>query len=246
MVFSFLAIGLVAQAQAPVESLTQPARSAAAQPAQPDPTIVLYNELQQLREEVLRLTGRVEELSYEVQRLQSAQANDYANLDARILDLSRRLESSPASAATTTPATQPGQATVTIGRQPQVDDEAAAELYAQSLDQLRAGERAAAIQGFEQLISRWPNDALVADSYYWIGQTRWVAAEYEGAREAFTGLVTGFPEHRKYAESLFRLGQVYLQLNDSANARKYLEMARDTGSAISSQAEQALAEIDSN
>lgn len=245
VVFSFLAAATWLPAQAPVDDLTRPAQRPAPQEAQPDPTMVLYNELQQLRTEVLRLTSQVEELSYEVQRLQSAQTNDYANLDARLLDLARRLQSGaavsgqPAGLSSAQQGSSPDASS-----QPQLQDEAAAELYTQALDQLRSGERVTAIEGFNRLISSWPDDPLVADSYYWIGQTHWVAAEYEQAREAFAGLVNSFPQHRKYSESLFRLGQVYLRLEDRQQARNYLQQAVDTGSSISMQAEQLLSELD--
>lgn len=249
VVFSFLALAGSALAQAPVDDLTRPAQRAnTADPAQPDPTMVLYNELQQLRAEVLRLTGQVEELGYEVQRLQAAQANDYANLDARMLDLSQRISAggsaAPASPGSTAPNSGAPTVVIGAGAQPQMDDEAAAQLYTGSLDKLRAGDRAAAIAGFSELISTWPNDPLVADSYYWIGQTHWVAAEYESAREAFASLVNSFPGHRKYSESLFRLGQVYMRLGDTAQARNYLQQAVQTGSAISMQAEQVLSQME--
>lgn len=246
VVFSFLVAASILSAQAPVDDLTRPAQRPAAAPAQPDPTLVLYNQLQQLRDEVLRLTSQVEELGYEVQRLQSAQASDYANLDARLVDMSRRLEATAGAA----PA-QPGSnqslsqgQSAPANQQPDLGNGAATELYTESLDLLRSGNRQGAIEGFNRLVGDWPNDPLVADSYYWIGQTHWVAAEYEQAREAFAALVNGFAQHRKYGESLFRLGQVYQRLGNNAQARTYLQQAVETGSAISMQAEQLLSELD--
>lgn len=247
VVFLFLSSASLVWAQAPVEDRSigpgSPAQVQAAQQAQEQEQsalVSLYLELQTLRNEVSILRGLIEESNYEIQRLQSRQATDYANLDARILGIA----SNPV--AVTNPTESPAAAVNTSPTDiapPQIDSETAADQYRTALDKMRAGDRDGALEGFKQLIGDYPTDPVVGDAYYWVGQTHWVADENEEAREAFTGLVNGFKNHRRYGEALNKLAEVYLKLDDQQQAENLLLEAQQLGGDVGARASELLEEL---
>jgi TolA-binding protein len=247
VVFLFLSFNPFSWAQAPVEELsvgrgspTQVQAQAEAQAAEQSATVALYLELQTLRTETSLLRGMVEELSYEIQRLQSRQATDYANLDSRILQLS---SSAPSTSDQTVIGDDATAASAGELAPPQIDSENAAEKYSAAIALLRNGDRAGALEGFNTLIDTYPGDPVVADAYYWVGETHWVAGENEEAREAYTGLVEGFQGHRKYGEALYKLARVYLNLNDTEQANALLLQAQQLGGVNGARASELLEEL---
>lgn len=249
VVFLFLLFSQFSLAQAPVEDRSLGARPAA-QAAAADPqsqeqsaTVALYLDIQTLRTEISALRGLVEELSYELQRMQSRQSTDYANLDSRILALTSNAVENPvpqATAAGDAPVANNSTANIPP---PQINNDVAAQHYTDALAKLRNGDRAGALEAFNTLIATYPEDPVAADAYYWVGETHWVAGENEPAREAYAGLVQNFPGHRKYGEALYKLARVYVNLEDVEQAIPLLTQAEDLGGDIGARAAELLEEI---
>lgn len=240
-------------AQAPVEdrSVSANPRSAAQSQsaAAESANTQLYLELQTLRQEVSQLRGLIEELNYQIDQLSSRQTNDYANLDRRILELSR-IGGTPApasasgSSASVSPNSQalgPSSSPVAAAN-PGNSGTQPADLYNQAFSSLRSGDREAALRQFESLVEQYPNDAVAGDALYWMGETQWVGAAYEEARQAFVALTDRFPEHRRYGDALYKLGLIYHQLGDNAAAQEYLLLAVDLGGDVGARAEEFLAQ----
>lgn len=245
VVFLFLSLINTAVAQAPVVDLSVPATQAQQladqeQEQEQSATIALYLDIQTLRIEISELRGLVEELTYEIQRLQSRQSTDYANLDSRILQLSSGTNGVPVAVDSGVEPEDDSSSTIVA---PQIDNESAADLYSEGLSKLRNGDRQGALASFDTLISTYPTDPVVADAYYWVGETHWVAGENEEAREAYTGLVNGFPNHRRYGDVLYKLARVYLNLEDRDQAIVLLQEAQQLGGDISASASELLEEI---
>jgi TolA-binding protein len=245
VVFLFLPFLTSAVAQAPVLDLSVPAtqaqqRADQEQEQERSATVALYLDIQTLRVEISELRGLVEELTYEIQRLQSRQSTDYANLDSRILQLSSGGISEPVAVDS---GVEPEDTSASIIVAPQIDNESAADLYSEGLSSLRNGDREGALASFGELISSYPTDPVVADAYYWVGETHWVAGENEEAREAYAGLVNGFPGHRKYGDAVYKLARVYLNLSDPDQAIVLLQEAQQLGGDISARASELLEEI---
>lgn len=195
----------------------------------------LYLELQKLRQEVSELRGMIESLENQVERLKSRQANDYANLDRRILEL-RKAGSSSANS-------QDGQAestpqTAGNTEPPESDSQDATAMYNQAFANLRSGERQAALEQFDELIATYPEDPAAGDALYWKGETYWVSGSYEDARTAFVGLVDRFPDHRRYGDALYKLGLVYHQLGETDQARERLQQASELGGDVAARAQE--------
>lgn len=243
VVFLLLSFTQQLLAQAPVEERSvgvgSPTQIEAQQEQQRSANVALYLELQTLRTEVSLLRGLIEESSYEIQRLQSRQATDYANLDSRILELNSSASPAPTPAA---PVNAPEQTSIEIAA-PQIDSDDAAEQYRAALDKMRAGDRDGALAGFDALIQAYPTDPVVGDAYYWVGQTHWVSGENEDAREAFTGLVDGFQDHRRHGEALIKLAEVYIKLGDTERASTRLQEAQQLGGDTGARASELLEDL---
>ncbi len=247
VVFLFLSLSQSLLAQAPVEERpvgTRPSPQAVAdqQTQEQSATVALYLDIQTLRSEISALRGLVEELSYELQRLQSRQSTDYANLDSRILRLTANPAENPQPQTAVVGDTSPATGVTNI-TPPQINNEGAAQHYSEALSKLRNGDRAGALEAFKTLIANYPEDPVAADAYYWVGETHWVAGENEDAREAYAGLVRDFPDHRKYGEALYKLARVYVNLNDLEQAKPLLIQAQGLGGDIGARATELLEEI---
>jgi TolA-binding protein len=235
-------------AQAPVENRSVPANSNRSGPQaqralSEDASVQLYLELQTLRQEVTALRGLIEELEHQIDQLSSRQTNDYVNLDRRILELSQVRDSgvstgnsNPNSAVETTSLSSAvTPATGNNGVQ-------ASELYNRAFASLRSGDREAALSQFGDLVEQYPNDAVAGDALYWMGETQWVGAAYEDARQAFVLLTERFPEHRRYGDELYKLGLIYHQLGDYTSAQQFLQNAIELGGDVGARAEEFLSQ----
>ncbi len=234
----FLSVSILAQA--PVESRNTPGRnsSQAQSGLTEDAAVQLFVELQNLRREVTELRGMLEESNYQLEQLRARQANDYANLDRRILELgqggSNQIETN-SPAGTQSAALNPGVSANNAQSRTDVS-----QMYNQAFGSLRNGDRAVAIEQFNLLVQQHPDHDMAGDALYWLGETHWVSAAYEDAREAFVMLTQRFPDNRRYGDALYRLGLIYHQLGQNDQARQYLNQARELGGDIGARAEEYL------
>ena len=66
---------------------------------------------------------------------------------------------------------------------------------------------ALAEDGMRAFIKKYPNDRLVADANYWLGETLFQRQRYRDAAESFLGVTTKYEKSAKAPDSLLRLGQ---------------------------------------
>lgn len=234
-------------AQAPVEDRSvsgNPRSTAQSQaPAAESANTQLYLELQTLRQEVSQLRGLIEEMSYQIDQLSSRQTNDYANLDRRILELGQAGVSATSSGnSNSTLGSEVGGSSPAPNPAPAASGAQPSELYNLAFASLRSGDREAALSQFGDLVEQYPNDAVAGDALYWMGETQWVGAAYEDARQAFVSLTERFPQHRRYGDALYKLGLIYHQLGDTPTAQQYLQQAVELGGDVGARAEEFLSQ----
>lgn len=184
-------------------------------------------QLQQLQQEVMTLRGMVESQQHTIARLEREQRERY-------LDLDRRL-----SRAGGGPALLPEEGDASA------DPMAGAELAdpdafgAADSDEQQAYQRAfrltrdrefdAAIQAFRDFLDDYPGGELEGNAWYWLGELYLAIDEpdLEGSREAFVQVKERWPDHNKVPDVLYKLGVVYHQLGETAQAREYLQNVRE-------------------
>ena len=159
-----------------------------------------------LQEEVRTLRGRIEELQNDNAVLKKQQRDLYADLDKRLSDTA----AAAAAASTAAPASPA----------PEADEMAQ---YNRALEQLRARNYAAAVDGFRALAASHPAGQMADNTQYWLGEAYYVTAEYDQAAAAFQRVLSGWPNSRKAPDAMLKLGYTQIEQNKLAAARATLQ-----------------------
>jgi len=73
-------------------------------------------------------------------------------------------------------------------------------------------------QAFRDFLRKYPNERLVPDAQYWLGETLFQRQRYRDAAESFLAVSTKFEKSGKAPDSLLRLGQSLAGLNQKEAA----------------------------
>jgi tol-pal system protein YbgF len=77
---------------------------------------------------------------------------------------------------------------------------------------------ALAEQSFRDFLKKYPNERLVPDAHYWLGESMFQRQRYRDAAESFLAVSTKFEKSGKAPDSLLRLGQSLAALNQKEAA----------------------------
>lgn len=164
--------------------------------------------IDQLRERISALVGRIEVLEYALGKLQKA-----------------------ASAPPSSPATQ-AEAPVTPAPEPpkKIDPlagiqrpEKKEDFYKLAHSLLENGQPTAARMLFEEFLQRWPKDQLAANSQYWIAESHYVEKDFRRAALAFQQVRTNFPKSDKAGDALVKMGFCFFSMQRYQEAIPFLE-----------------------
>ena len=186
----------------------------------------MFLQMQQLQQEVMRLNGRVEELSHEVNTLREQSLQRYMDLDKRMGS------GQPAAAAAAPPggAIQPGTtapppAPAPASATPGVAQPGEAEAYRASYALVQGRQFDQAITSFKQFLQRYPDGEYAANAHYWLGELYLVLdpPDLESARQSFALLLSQYPDNSKAPDALYKLGKVQFLKGNREKAREYLD-----------------------
>lgn len=181
----------------------------------------LFNQVQQLQQEVMRLNGIVEQQTYELRQLKEQSLERYLDIDRRLASgaaplgaNARRADAAPAAArrSAAAAAEQPGEA----------------EAYRAAYALVRGQEFAAAVPAFTRFLQNFPDGRYAPNAYYWLGELYLVLepADPEAARQSFMLLLGQYPSHAKIPDALYKLGRVHYIKGSPERAREFLERVR--------------------
>jgi tol-pal system protein YbgF len=74
-----------------------------------------------------------------------------------------------------------------------------------------------------QFLQTYPNDALAPDAHYYLADILVQENRLDEAIRAFLRVPELFPTAQKVPEAFYRVGILYLELNQREDARAYLE-----------------------
>lgn len=183
----------------------------------------LFYMLQQLQGDLRRLQGEVEEQRHLVERLEQQGRDRYIDLDQRILKLTAaQQQAQVAASAAPVPAT-PETASVQTKdyRQPSAEESKA---YNSIVDLIRNQKKYdQAITQIYEFLDTYPEGDLTVNAYYWLGEVYLVKPQLEQAKQAFSIVATRFADHRKAADSTYKLGVTLDRLGEKEEAGRRMQ-----------------------
>ena len=190
-------------------------------------------QLQQLQEEVRRLTGLVEEQASEIQRLKEQGLERYIDLDRRMAELAVSAGSvvSPGVAGEEAGGglTFGGSASRPADNRAGVDSPAAEPgeeaAYQAAYSHVKTRNFPEAVEGFQKFLERFPLGAYAPNAHYWLGELYLVLdpPDPELARQSFKLLLDQYPENPKVPDALYKLGKVHFLKGNRERSRSYLD-----------------------
>jgi tol-pal system protein YbgF len=202
-------------------------------PAQPDPTVVKLNDVDErlgrvehvnqgllqlsqrldaIEAQMRQLRGELEEVQNSNDMLRKQQRDLYADLDRRLVAAQSGAKGG-ASAATDSGG---GPAAGADGG----GDQAA---YTRAFDALKSTDYAGAITRFRDLLRNYPQSQLAGNAQYWLGEAYYVTHDYDNAAASFRAVGEQYPQSPKVPDAMLKLGLTQIDQKKPADARATLK-----------------------
>lgn len=160
----------------------------------------MARQIEALEQELRKLRGELESLQHELDTVRRQQKDQYLDLDARL----RAAETAVATAQTAGPAGSP-----------EAQYQAAFEL-------LKAGRYDEAATALSEFVAKHREHELASNALYWLGEAHYVRRDFAAALAAFEGVLKDYPEARKKADALLKVGYCQYELKRYGPARTAL------------------------
>ncbi|MGV8917942.1 MAG: tol-pal system protein YbgF [Pseudomonas sp.] len=194
----------------------------------------LFQQLQQMQDDIARLRGQVEVQQNDIDRMKQESLERYKDLDSRIsagagagaggapaaaaTDNSPATGSNNAGGAPVAPATQAPAASAEPG------DPAKEKLYYDAaFDLIKAKDFDRASQAFTAFLRKYPNSQYAGNAQYWLGEVNLAKGDLQGAGQAFAKVSQLYPKHAKVPDSLYKLADVERRLGHTDKVKGILQ-----------------------
>ncbi|HEX4548575.1 tol-pal system protein YbgF [Pseudomonas sp.] len=192
---------------------------------------MLFNQLQQMQDQISRQQGVIEELQNQVARMKQESLERYQDLD-------RRIGSGAAPAATPENSSAGGDASAAAGAaagagataaqapaaSSEPGDPAKEKLYYDAaFDLIKAKDFDKASQAFSAFLRKYPNSQYAGNAQYWLGEVNLAKGDLQGAGQAFAKVSQLYPKHNKVPDSLYKLADVERRLGHTDKVKGILQ-----------------------
>jgi tol-pal system protein YbgF len=192
---------------------------------------MLFNQLQQMQDQISRQQGVIEELQNQVARMKQESLERYQDLDRRIGT------GGAAPAATPENSSAGGDASAAAGAAPgagaaaqapaagsEPADPAKEKLYYDAaFDLIKAKDFDKASQAFAAFLRKYPNSQYAGNAQYWLGEVNLAKGDLQGAGQAFAKVSQLYPKHAKVPDSLYKLADVERRLGHTDKVKGILQ-----------------------
>lgn len=190
----------------------------------------MYNRMEQLQAEVLKLRGENEELAHQLEELKKQQQTIYIDLDQRMQQLSAGGSGAPqapfdqsASPDGTAPAeATASQAPAQPAPAPAGDPGNRQAAYQKAFNTLKEGKYPEAIKEFKNFIAAYPTGDYADNAHYWLAEAYYVSRDFNTSRDIFRKLIKDFPQSAKVPDALLKIGFIEYETGQKANAKELL------------------------
>lgn len=212
-----------------------------------DTLIQLLQRLERLQKEVQELRGELEVQTHDLAQLKQRQRDLYLDMDRRLREAQAAPAQGPAPVAAATGGqaapVQPAQTGGTATSEPsaggaapppvpaasaaapgasEVDPIKEQDAYQTAFNLLKAGRYDQAGTAFDGFLREYPKGKYSDNAQYWLGEAYYVTRQFEPAMGEFKKLLADFPESPKLTHALLKIGYIYDELGQCAEAEKSL------------------------
>jgi tol-pal system protein YbgF len=208
-------------AQSSTQAFQNNASEASRQAGNNQANAELFYMLQQLQGDLRRLQGGVEEQRHLLERLEQQSRDRYIDLDQRILKLTAAQQQAQAAASAVPATPAPAAVQAKDYRQPSAEESKA---YNSIVDLIRNQKKYdQAITQIYEFLDTYPEGDLTVNAYYWLGEVYLAKPQLEQAKQAFSIVATRFADHRKAADSTYKLGVTLDRLGEKEEAVRRMQ-----------------------
>lgn len=172
----------------------------------------LADQIQRQGEEMARLRGQIETLTYELETAKKRQQDFYLDLDTRL----RKFEAAAPANATvgqengsnSKPAADPGKET---------------QDYEAALNQFKAGKYKDAAASFGAFVQKYPDSSLAPNAQYWLGNAWYAQRDCKRAIEAQSVVTTKYADSPKASDAWLAISTCQQEMGNPTGAKRSLE-----------------------
>jgi tol-pal system protein YbgF len=172
----------------------------------------LADQIQRQGEEMARLRGQIETLTYELETAKKRQQDFYLDLDTRL----RKFET-----------TAPANATVEGENGPNSksagDPGKETQDYEAALNQFKAGKYKDAAAGFGAFVQKHPDSSLAPNAQYWLGNAWYAQRDCKRAIEAQSVVTTKYADSTKAPDAWLAISTCQQEMGNPTGAKRSLE-----------------------
>ncbi len=192
----------------------------------------LVNQLQRQMDEIARLRGQVETLTYELETAKKRQQDFYLDLDTRL----RKLEPQGGGSAAVNPENGANSSPATN------DPARETREYEAALNQFKAQKYKEAAAGFGAFVQKYPESTLAPNAQFWLGNAWYAQRNCAKAIEAHSVVTTKYASSPKAPDSWLAISACQQDMGNPAAAKRSLEtvVARYPNSTAAATAQQSL------
>ncbi|MFO7708110.1 MAG: tol-pal system protein YbgF [Desulfobacterales bacterium] len=184
-------------------------------------------QIDEVREEMRVLSGRIEELEHALRQQRPAGDGADRPRDEKLL----RLEEANTQTAQRLarleqhlklePLAAPSSRIKPDGSATKIASET--ELYNKARQAFEQGNMGAARKGFEEFLVNYPGSENADNAQFWIGETFYQEKSYEKAILEYQKVIEKYPQGNKVPGALLKQGLAFLSLKDRVNSRLIFE-----------------------
>jgi tol-pal system protein YbgF len=198
-------------------------------------------ELNELRSEVQRLSGQVEENNHWIKRSVEGDTAERDNLKESIKELKvqvaelqaktdrlyahlglKPIAPEPVREPALVPTAEKEPAPLTPVNQ-QADQSPEQRLYDVNQALFKKGEYASALSGFKNFLDKYPKSTLADNAQFWIGECHMNLGQYEQAILGYQQVIKKYPKGNKVANALLRQAKAFYEINDRTSSKLLLK-----------------------
>ncbi len=184
-------------------------------------------QIDEVREEMRALSGRIEELEHALRQPRPAGDGTDRPRDEKLARLEEANTQSTQRLSRIEqhlklePLAAPASRIKPEGSSAKIASEA--DLYNKARQSFEQGNMGAARRGFEDFLSQYPVSDNADNAQFWIGETFYQEKSYEKAILEYQKVIEKYPRGNKVSSALLKQGLAFLSLKDRVNSRLIFE-----------------------